>query len=179
MIAGAYWSARQESRDDAARRIEMFLRRLAEVSSEFASWRLKGATRRSATTHLAIDSSVIASALRTERTDVGGLPMPELGYSLGVWNGRSVSFSTHVGVFSRNVGNSAVLTSSDSSLFDDDTWRAVHAALVATFDPDRALVACQARTTAVGLRPWDGAWLRYERDGQTTEIRENRDVTET
>jgi len=172
MFAGAYWSQRPETREQAAQRIAAFLKMLAECSCELSSWYLKGRTRAGALKQaLRLDGEAIAEKLRVNRKDVSREVMPELGFSLGVWNGSDVSLAMTIGATSMYVPNSVVLSAeSGSGILGDDVWRQVLHGLIRAFDPEHAVVASTEQLARSGSgRPWEVGWLTYERGGTCVE----------
>jgi hypothetical protein len=177
MFAGAYWSQRAETREQAAQRLVSFLGMLSRSSEELAAWYLKGRTKAAALGQpLASDIEAIAAALKTNRKDVGRDVIPELGYSLGVWNGHHASLSVTIGAHSPYVSNSVVLSEEPSnSSLPDEVWRGVLRGLIAAFEPDHATVTSSERLAKAGsARPWEVGWITYERGGQVVESRERR-----
>ena len=136
MFVGAYWSKRMESRAQAAARIEQFLSTIASKKESLSKWFLKGRSRAHAKTEFPIDTSSIDRALAANRRDVGGEPMPEVGFSFGIWNGADVSLAATLGAFSPYVQNSVVLSfGHEADELSDTDWRDLLGAAVLAFDP--------------------------------------------
>jgi hypothetical protein len=162
VLAAAYWSQRPESREQAACRVADFFAKLVRVSDELGQWYLRGDTEETANQRLALDAASIAAHLQANRRDDDRAPIPELGFTLGAWNGRDASIGADLGSYNKYVSNAVVL-SCESSL-DDATWRTILMALIEVFDPDRAVVADRRRLSGAGSAgPWDVGWLTYQR----------------
>jgi len=172
MFAGAYWSKRAETREEAALRLVVLLRALAESSADFSRWYSKGRSKAAALRNeLSIDVLSIAHRLSENRTDVGNNVIVELGFSVGVWNGDRASLSATIGCYAERVGNAVVLRSETTNI---DEWRKVLRHLVDAFEPDDALVACTERVASSGAEPADVAWLTYTRAAGVEEHPERR-----
>ena len=167
MIMGAYWVARSESREQAAIRLSRFLGCLAADVREPAlgQWFLKGSTKASARTLLPPDPLSIAEALRTNRRDVNGGVIPELGYRLSVWNGGALSFDATIGSSSRYMSNAAVLSFVDGALLlTAEQWRVLLQAAVSAFAPEHAVVASHKQLQKSNdPNPWARGWFTYDR----------------
>jgi hypothetical protein len=169
MFAAAYWSNRPETREASAQRLAEFFKSLATVSDDFGAWYLKG--RRKSTSQkvsLPTDAVGIASQLTVNRKDVGRAQIPDLGFSIDLWNGGNASLAATVGANSRYVPNSVVLSPGQS--LSNATWRAIVMVLAQSFDPDHAVVTDNERLSRAGAaRPWDVAWLTYRRGEEVVE----------
>lgn len=177
MFAGAYWSQRCESRAEVARRVTSFFRALAECSSELSRWYRKGRTKASALSRpLSLDEASVADSLKSSRRDVGGDVIAELGYNLGVWNGKGISVSGTLGSSSLYALNSVVLSEeANEEALRDSSWRLVLSALIESFDPEHAVVASRQSMSRAGTaKPWEVGWLSYQRGGSVIEYPERR-----
>lgn len=87
-----YWKPRQEDLSDCVSRCVRQFQGLARVSVQFSQWFGTGSTRAQALQQPieAQSSPAIRDLLLkgVHRRDVGGAVIPELGYSLALWNGR-------------------------------------------------------------------------------------------
>ena len=86
---GAYWGPRQEDAEACAKRITHMVRLLEPVDPLFARW-FKNAKSLKETLKHPLDSNLEALSKYIQRklmTDDRRMPMPELGFSLGLWNG--------------------------------------------------------------------------------------------
>ncbi|MCG8421216.1 MAG: hypothetical protein MJE77_25120 [Proteobacteria bacterium] len=172
MFVGAYWSQRQESREESAKRIVLCLSLLKSQSELFAEWFMKARTKAAAFENpLSIDLDTVASTLRVDRRDVGGEAMPELGFSLSVWNGKNASFTATVGVYSPYVRNAVLLSFDESpTTFSADDWKALLEAMIRAFEPDHAVVTSHEHLDRVGAEaPWESGWFTYQRGGEIQE----------
>lgn len=127
MFAGAYWGSRPETQQDAARRLLAFIERGSEISEALGSWYPK--QRRKPTRPLkpiATELGELASRLKSNRRDTDGTVIEELGFSIGVWNGESMSLSATIGASSPFVPNSILLSdSSGAAGLSDEDWRLI------------------------------------------------------
>jgi hypothetical protein len=111
---GAYWSQRKESRPECATRLAKLLE---GISSEGCGdrWFLPVKSRSKEPQQvLSADKSspAIEALLRANNRDRDGMPIPQLGFSLYLWNGdydRSIALHATCGAYSEFVKNSIVL----------------------------------------------------------------------
>ncbi|MCX6544504.1 MAG: hypothetical protein NTV05_08830 [Acidobacteria bacterium] len=169
MIIGVYWTARPESAEEVANRLSRFLGSLSTNGKELklGQWFRKGSSRASARKRLATDASSIAKALRTNRRDVDGTVMLELGYRLSIWNGDDVSFDATIGSFNAHVTNAAVLSFADDALpLSADQGQTLLEAAVLAFEPEHGVVASHKQLlTSNETSPWAAGWFTYDRQG--------------
>jgi hypothetical protein len=166
-VAGVYWSQRQESRGDVARRLTAFMITLAAPPIERPNWYLKSTSKKKALSlGFALDIPSIEERLMVHRRDVGGGEIPELGFHFSAFDGGSMSLSANVGAFSEYVGNRVVLSSSEKvTVLDDVAWRTVLAGLIDAFEPDHGAVATrESLDKSPHANAWDVGWLRYRRE---------------
>jgi len=175
MFAGSYWGKRPEAREQAAKRLNVFLTMLAECSAELASWFSKGRSRASALRKpVRVDVESIRDMLKVNRTDIGRQVIQDLGYSFSAWNGDHASLSAVIGVYSEHVQNAVVLSESPSQQrLDDEVWRCVLNAAIVAFEPELAIVAKRSSVVVQGP-PRDRAWLVYDRANGVVEFPERR-----
>jgi hypothetical protein len=153
MFVGTYWSARQESREQAARRVAGFLRAISSTADGVLSeWFHTERTHRAAS-QVRIDSTPegVEPYLRVNRRDLDREVMPELGFSFDVWNGRDVSFRVTVGAYSPHVGNAAVLSFQGPIQLGDADWRKLLDAAIEAFDPEHGVVTSLAELARAGV----------------------------
>lgn len=171
MFIGAYWGNRKETRDECAKRIADVLQRLAQNHPALGAWYQKGRSKNAAlkkTVELTPDS--IGRILRTNNRDTDGLPILELGFRMGVWNGNTqlaASFSATCGGYSDVVKNRVVLDfdpSCDLGLLSTERMRAILVDFIEAFDPDKAVVTSLEYMDHAGVKdPCDAGWLMYDR----------------
>lgn len=165
MFVGAYWSERSESREQAAERLVRFLRGAAAVDASLAAWFLKGRSKAAAATPVAVEPASLASRLEAARRDVGADVMSEVGFGLGLWNGKDVSLAATVGAVSPFVRNSVVL-SSDGTLqaLGEPALRRLLEVAVETLDPEHAAVTSAGLLQAAGAEdPWEAGLFTFTR----------------
>lgn len=166
MIVGAYWTKRQESREQVAQRIVAFLEAIGRSDARLATWYLKARSKATANVRVMPTTTEVASRLRVNRRDVDRQVIPELGFSIDLWNGGGCSLSIHAGSFSQRTGNSAVLSAQvePASALNLLFWREVLDASIAAFDPDHAVVTSYSIMTRYAPAPvWQNGWLTYVR----------------
>ncbi len=169
MFVGAYWSQRQESREQAAERISRYLRKLV-ARDELAAWFLTARKKSAARVPLGLDPPEVASRLRVNRRDVGGDVITELGFSLAVWNGAEASLHVTIGAFSPYVSNSVVLAFEAAAARDPADCRPLLEAAIDAFDPEHAVVTSHELLTRTKAKEaWEVGWLTYGRGGRVVE----------
>lgn len=175
MFVGAYWSQRKESRQQAASRIALFLGTIASKNEALSTWFLKGRSKAQGRTKLSLDADSIGRELVANRRDIGGEPMLEVGFSMGIWNGESVSFDATIGAFSPYVQNSVVLSfDDDGDRLNETDWRGLLDSAIFAFEPEHGVVTSGQRLARAGARSaWDAGLLTYER---STGVREHSDT---
>jgi hypothetical protein len=165
MFVGAYWQQRKESREEVAGRVTRFLSDLGARNALFSKWFSKGRSKAAAGTPIVMDASGLAGNLKVNRRDVGGDVMPELGFTLGIWNGDGVSMQATAGAYNPYVRNSVVLSfdTVEDRLTKAD-WKVVLEAVIGAFDPEHAVVtSADYMTRHQPSNPWDAGWFTYSR----------------
>lgn len=164
MFAGAYWAEREESREEAAEKVARYLAALASVHDRLSRWFLKARTRRYPLVPVGRTAAQIAGQLGVHRRDLDGAVIPELGFTLELWNGEAATLSFTVGGFNPRVVNAVVLSVGADADLPRDIWRRVLAAQASAFDPDHAVVTTVQRIVEARVAsPWEVALFRYER----------------
>jgi hypothetical protein len=172
---GAYWGPRSEALDGAAVRVSRLVESLAGVHHDFGTWCRKGRSSDSALAPVALtDTSAAADVLAAgqNRRDIGAGALPELGYRISVWNGRSdaVELSLTCGAFlNRPTANNVLLEFPPGDVADRSYGPALYVdvmrSVVESFEPDWATFTTHTLRTAQGARPGELAvgWLTYVR----------------
>jgi hypothetical protein len=155
MFAGAYWSERFETKEQAARRFATFVSALTKISDELAVWYVKGNKKRA----ISLDPTAIAKLLDVE----GG----DHGYRGEIWNGKLVQVVALLGANRAYVNSAVVSEIGSKAMLNDDAWRQILHALIEAFDPDEAVVVNDEKT-AQSEDLLDVGWLTYERGGQVS-----------
>ena len=144
---GAYWGARSEDAEASAQRLAHMVRLLGPVDPLFARWfknakSLKETLKRPLDEELAGLRKYIQSKLMK---DDRRQPMPELGFSFGLWNGESggddVWLNIACGGYSKWVSNSCVMSAPHKGPVSErvltGTFQtAVLRAIATAWDPD-------------------------------------------
>lgn len=160
MFVGAYWSVRDESKEQAATRIGRFLAAIAPADERLRTWFRKGESRSEANTPLEIGSALVA--------------VPPVGFSLAAWNGGDVSFTVAIGSTNSRAGNSAVVSFGPKADVSCVRWEPILTAAIDAFDPDHAVVTSNALLDRVrAQRPWEAGLITYARGGVLTAHPEN------
>lgn len=140
-FVGVYWGARSEPRESCAQRVADCILRLSPLSRQLDRWFRKGRSKSAAELEIPTDPTAIASLLKTQRRDVGGAAMPDLGFSFSAWNGESVSFAVTCGSSSPFVRNSAVIAFEPGEEPSLALLRRILEVAVEAFDPDEGVVS--------------------------------------
>ena len=177
MLLGCYWSARPVSLEIASHQIVSFLTEAALTDPGFSRWYLKGSSRPDPRKEVALDVTSVSAKLRTQVSDFGKEPMPELGYGFDVWNGVQGSFGVSIGMSSVRLRNAVTLSAPDRGpgSVREQSWLEVMRAAISVFDPDSAVVVSNAARVRPPPRPFERippgppltelAWLVYARGG--------------
>jgi hypothetical protein len=165
MFLGAYWSSREESREEAARRIAIFLALAGERCPSFVKWYEMKRQKDSPNVIVPLDD--LGKHLVVNRRDRTREEMLDLGLSIWLWNDQGSAFNARLGVTNRSVGNALVLES-DSGMVSADVWRCLLGAAVRIFDPDRATVK-RPRSVKSGASSPSAVWLTFERGREIQE----------
>ena len=144
---------------------------IAKIGDDFGKWRLVASSGKGP---VSIKNESIESLFTWNRTDVGGVRIPELGVSLSIWNGDRVKFRCTIGSASHVISNHAVLYVRIPTSEVSDWFRPIVEAMVTAFDPERATATSnelmeQHRATD----PASCGWVTYTRaDG----LREHQEL---
>jgi hypothetical protein len=165
-IVGAYWGPRAEPLDQCSGRVLDLFQRIAQIDPQLSRWFLRADSRRQALEHevKVSERSVRDLLLRGQnRRDVDRQVIPELGFSLGLWNGapegETASVDIHCGAYAAMPGaaNSCVIGLPDSKgvdhVYDVTALPELIRAVARCFEPDWAVAATrnqmdELRTTA-------------------------------
>lgn len=98
-----YWGARRETVDDCSHPVASYYQGLGRVSSYLRDWRPTGKSKPIVDIG---NEATVRELLSTgqNRRDIGGDPIPELGYSITLWNGeRALTAQSRIqcGLFSK------------------------------------------------------------------------------
>jgi hypothetical protein len=148
-LVGLYWGARQEPIEPCARRVYESLRALKVLGYE--RYFLRGRSRRDAMKrelNLTPEAVLATLAKGVNHTDVPRRPIPELGWSLGLWSGgpddECYGIDFRCGASSDYAGNSVVMSLplAGPLRIGAAPERALKAydALVQTWNPDQAVL---------------------------------------
>lgn len=155
-FAGAYWGPRKEGANSCAERAHAFLDALAGISELFGGWRPLGRSRERAlrAKPLLIDSLDELSklfVLGSNRKDIGGEVIDDLGFRLSVWNGGkemlAASLTMKCGLYSTVPGLSNAVVLNLPQQFDiasEDKVRDLLQAFTEAWEPDWAIVTSQS-----------------------------------
>jgi hypothetical protein len=172
--AGAYWGPRAESSAECAARLEACLTGLGGSHELLARWYRKGRTRSAASGQpVDIDREVLEAMLAAGRgrEEVGGEVIPELGFSLALWNNNPVaaSLSALCGASpaTPSIMNSFVLTlpagsGAAAGLYDAGVAAGILRSVVEAWRPRWATFASHAmRTRQGGAAPPVVGWQTF------------------
>lgn len=167
---GAYWGDRRESAVECARRLSDCLAALAKLDPLLSSWRHRGRSKAAAQAPVEMHIDALERLLLDgrNRRDTDRSVIEELGFRVGIWNGREpmIGLSASVGKDTGAPGlmNSFLLElpapSGDAArLYDHPVALSIVEAIAASWEPDWATWASNslrhaqdapARTPVVG-----------------------------
>jgi hypothetical protein len=141
---GVYWGARAESREASAIRLAKFLNALASLDIGLAQWFKKVSTAKASLVALPNDAEAIEPMLKSNRRDIGGDVMHELGFSFSAWTGVTSGITADIamtcGAYSPVIRNVSVVTFNSDVAPSIDLIQNVLLAAIAAFDPDEGAV---------------------------------------
>jgi hypothetical protein len=171
---GAYWGPRQEDAEACAQRMAHMVRLLEPIDPLFARWFKSAKTLKEALKR-PLDSDLEGLRKYIQRMvmkDDRRVPMPDLGFSVGLWNGRSggdgVWLDIGCGAYFERVSNRCVLTAPDegpigervlSTAFQTEVLRAI----ASTWDPDWGVAMSHAHRDIIEKKCPDVlvGWVTY------------------
>jgi hypothetical protein len=150
-LVAVYWGARRETLDACAQRTLRHFEALAGVSEHLGRWHKLGRRKPSTDRPVDVTSGEVVTdllAAGVNRTDIGREVIPELGWSMSLWNGDaggwSASVRIHCGLYSRvrGLSNAAYVSVNDDagSAFSTADAEALLARWVQIWTPDRGVV---------------------------------------
>jgi hypothetical protein len=125
----------------------------------------------------------IQENLKSNKRDSDGLAIPQLGFSLGIWNGLETtpaSLGITCGASSRFIKNSVVLSlpprPPPAGAESIEVFRILLEKTVIAWDPDDAVAtSTELLTRSGGGMPWlVGGWLTYRRGERIESHHEGR-----
>lgn len=176
----AAWGPREETVEACGQRLAIFVELLSEADPSLAVWHQLGRSKPLAEDLVVVTPEALSARLESHgrnRTDVGGVAIPSLGFSAEMWNGRSpgVSLALRVGATSTQlaVPNSVNLelptVVGSPQLYSAHSTSAMFRALVVAWEPDWASLHTFEMIKAQRDRP--GApivgWKTYLSAGRT------------
>lgn len=113
---GAYWGNRKESLSSCAARLEGFLAEISGISADFKPWFKKSHSKKETLNRsVAFSAQTLATELAkgSNKRDVDGSLIEDLGFRLDLWNGsddsRSVGLNVLCGAAVDGINNACVL----------------------------------------------------------------------
>ena len=148
-------------------RVADFLGRI-RTNPSLAQWFTKGRAAQTTRSPVSASSSGILPFLKTNNRDTDGSAIADLGFSLNLWNGSSMSLSITCGAFSPAIRNSVVLSlpaTAELGAEDLANMRALLDAVIDVWAPDVAVAtSSQLIAEMGGGMPWQTrGWLNYSR----------------
>jgi len=174
---GAYWAQRKESRIECAKRCTELLERIA-IFPDLSKWYCRGSSSKSALKFpIALTLESVDSLLTTNKRDMDGVVISELGFRLGAWNGNSskpANLSITCGAYSQVTKNAVVLHIPPINEIGNEhlqLFRDLVEIFVKVWDPDDAIATSpQLLKHHDGLMPWETeGWVNYHKNGGTNE----------
>ncbi len=173
-VVGAYWGCRRESSSSCAQRLLRCLLELGTIDPVLGSWFLRGESRTSANTPVALSAADLEVLFErgSNRNDVDGGVIDELGFSVGLWNRArpAIGLSAHAGSFSKVPGllNSFVLNVAGpddgaDALYERKLATAVFEAIIRAWEPHWATWRTYEWAVAQSPAPREPVvgWLTY------------------
>jgi hypothetical protein len=183
MFIGFYWSKRQQSREACGQILCEVLREMAATSDVFASWYVKGKSKKSSFEPIDLSSDALAASLKSNRNDVDASEIAELGFAASLWNGNdefSVSIGATLGGYSEYVKNSLVVQLPSRSKVEgqlsSEALRILFTRLTDRIRPDDAAITSNSYLDEHGAMPWEAGWLVYNSQDGSVEERESMAV---
>lgn len=146
---GAYWYDREESVERCAQRVHDFLTQLQEIDPVFQQWYQRGRSRKDALKNkLRLDPTHLKTLLLARRQWTEVKPrtlIPELGFSMGAWNGgiegSSVGLNISCGCYGTYTSNVCVIDlpsigPAAERLLKADVLKKVLEVIVNNFEPE-------------------------------------------
>lgn len=167
-LVGAYWGQRRESRQACAERMSAFLHGLARQDAALSTWFKKATSRKAPLVVMPSDPDKLGLLLKTNRRDISGDTIADLGFNFAAWTGRQVSMTASLaatcGAFSPVVRNSVVVSFDPAASPPLDLLEGVLKEAVDAFDPEDAVVTSTECLSAHATIPaWEvPAMLRYK-----------------
>lgn len=181
----ANWNPRAESPEDCAQRLSRCLSLLVSGPGPFKDWFLQGRSAKEARQHpQPLDAESLAKLVRSgaHRRDDNKQPIPELGYTVGLWNGsrhEPVSISLTCGAQSAdpNLANAFVMslppiTESASFYCERASAKALIMAVASAWEAEAAAITSdvlRAETARADHLPQIG-WMTYLSERKAQEL---------
>ena len=152
--ARVYWKPRQESLDACASKLRKHFSFLEELSASTKTWHAPGHSRKHSNSVVeAHEEGALKALLEAglNRRDVDRSPIEELGWHIGLWNGRSgewaCSTSVLCGGYARSVTNHARLEINNGTLDGLSVEpKAIMERLADIWDADRGVLDMDGNT---------------------------------
>jgi len=165
---GAYWGAREESRRECAVRVAVFLGILAKENIGLSQWYKKSRSLKTSLVPIPNDVAGLELLLKTNRRDIGGEVIAELGFSFSVWTGPDAkavgSLGGTCGAYNPVISNAVVVSFEPSSSLTMEFLQEILRAAVSAFDPEDAVVNSSERLSKYSMPVTEApAIYRYKR----------------
>lgn len=174
---GAYWGPRNESAERCGSRLAEHLQAMGRLDPLFSQWYLTGRSRKGALSTpiepAPEELGRLLGARVQRRDDPARTAMPELGFSVSIWNGQrdGVQVSVRCGVtaaISGAVSNSVVVqlppgVGETARLYGRDLAQALFTGVVSAWDPSWSTFTNHRLRRAQASDPWDvvGGWATF------------------
>lgn len=168
-FVGAYWAAREESREACASRCVKFFDMISGLPG-MSRWAKKSSSKLAKINEVSTGLESLLKLLKTNNRDINGAAISELGFSLALWNGdaaRPVSISILCGAYSPRIKNCVVLnlpTLVEPMEEDFRYMKSIADALIMVWDPDSVIASSSQSMEQQGGGLWTHeSWFRYSR----------------
>lgn len=137
--------------------VHNLLASVQRLHPQLEHWYRKGRSRKGSDTP--IDVEDIASELKQNLRDDNRLPIAELGYSFGAWNGANDAMSSSISIKIGNTSgvgrNSVIMTFGTDWKYNKYVLEGILREAVSSIDPEHGILMIDDTSLTPGVPPWD------------------------
>jgi hypothetical protein len=156
---GVYQSEREESQLACAERITLFLTSLAQSHPGFYRWYKKGTSTKTSSLEIRNTPIELSLLLKSNRRDIGGEAIAELGYQFSAWTGKqeavTASLAVSCGSFSSLTRNHVVMNFDSIAAPSFELLKDILKSAITAFDPEDGVISTTEFLASNNLLP---AW---------------------
>jgi len=172
----AYWKDRPETRSGCAARYANLIVSLRKYP-DLECWFFKLKSAKQAPEPVPVEAKELERYLRTNNRDTDGASIPELGFTLSIWNGKddgsAASLSIKCGGYDSPSSNWVLLDMPgrrEPVHANLEEYRSLLRDVIDHFDPDEAVLTSEERMGKYSKEAWPyNGYLNYKKSGQITE----------